>query len=107
MILYFYCIKSRYKAESANNLIKGSIMAKYSLGDRIRSEMIRQGMSQRELAEKSGIAQPLISYMLNGSRKYGTYNPSLKSVVAVAGALGVSLDWLASGQEFGNKKTAR
>ncbi|QHJ84148.1 MAG: Cro/C1-type helix-turn-helix domain protein [Bacteriophage sp.] len=69
---------------------------KYSVGDRIQSELVRQKISQRELARRSGIKAPTISYLVTGA----TTNPTMSILVSVAAGLGVSLDWLCTGKEF-------
>jgi transcriptional regulator with XRE-family HTH domain len=54
---------------------------------KLKSLRIAAGLSQKELAEKAGLSQASISSM-----EQGRYDPVWSSVVAVAKALGVSID---------------
>lgn len=55
----------------------------------IKDEMRAQGVSQSELARRSGISESMISRLLNRKRR-----PSPQSVRKIADALGVSADSL-------------
>jgi transcriptional regulator with XRE-family HTH domain len=63
-----------------------------AIGARIREARERAGMTQAELAESVGGGQPEVSMWEIGKR-----TPGLGSMVRLAGALGVSVDWLATG----------
>lgn len=56
-----------------------------SIGDRIKNERLRQGMTQVELSRKSGISQAQIS-----SYERGIDHPRLYSLQSIAKALGVT-----------------
>lgn len=53
-----------------------------------------RGISQRELADQAKVSRSHITMLLNGERKDMTF----KRVSAVAKVLGISLDWLATGE---------
>ncbi len=57
-----------------------------SLGKRIKYFREKKGLTQIELAEKSGLSRSFIGRMESGS-----YNASLESVVAVANAIKVNI----------------
>lgn len=52
----------------------------------LRDERIRQRVSMDSLAAKSGLSQPMISYVERGMR-----NPTLDTLLRIADALGVDL----------------
>lgn len=54
---------------------------------RVRQEMTRQGLSQRELARRLGISPPALSQILSG--KYGAIPESLLDLL---GGLGLTLE---------------
>ncbi len=60
---------------------------------RIKQAREDAGLSQRELAMRSGITQQQISYVENGDRLLTSYN-----VVKLADALGISTDYLLTGK---------
>ena len=60
-----------------------------SFGDRIRSLRTTAGLSQEELAEKSGLHPTYIGGIERGER-----NPSLESIAKFAQAFGISIDTL-------------
>ena len=60
-------------------------------GERIRELRLARGLSQEELAFKSGMHRTYL-----GSIERGERNPSLKNIAAIAEALGVSLSQLFS-----------
>ena len=51
--------------------------------DKIKYEMIKQGMNQKELSEKSGISKVTISNLLNGKVK----SPNVKTLNKLLNAL--------------------
>lgn len=55
-----------------------------TIGEHIRDQRLRQGLTQRELGERAGIAEPTI-------RRYelGKLNPKIETVEKIAKALGV------------------
>jgi transcriptional regulator with XRE-family HTH domain len=52
----------------------------------LRDERVRQGISMDRLARKSGLSQPMISYVERGMR-----NPTLDTLLRIAIALDVDL----------------
>jgi len=60
-------------------------------GERIRELRMIQGLSQEELAFKSGVHRTYLGGIERGER-----NPSLRNISAIAGALGVELPELFS-----------
>jgi transcriptional regulator with XRE-family HTH domain len=55
----------------------------------LRNERIRQEISMRRLAKKSGLSQPMISYV-----ERGMCNPTLDTLLRIAGALNIDLSKL-------------
>lgn len=62
-----------------------------TLAERIQFAMEMRGMTQADLARATGIATSNIAYIVNGEVK----NPRFDSVVKIARALDVSLEYLA------------
>lgn len=56
------------------------------IGERIRMEREKQGISQNQLAKKAGISQSGLSAIENSIK-----NPSMQTISAIMSALGVSL----------------
>ncbi|WP_296035343.1 helix-turn-helix transcriptional regulator [uncultured Gemmiger sp.] len=56
-----------------------------TIGEHIRDQRLRQGLTQKELGERAGIAEPTI-------RRYelGKLNPKIETVEKIAKALGIS-----------------
>lgn len=65
-----------------------------TLGDRLREARQEKGMGQRSLARASGVSQGHISHAESGKRV--ELGPTVLS--ALADALGVSVDWLLTGE---------
>src|SRR5699024_9887807 len=61
-------------------------------GNRVRSLMDEKGLSQAELARRSGTSRSVINTLIKGER-----NPSLLTALTISRALGSSLDQLVSG----------
>jgi transcriptional regulator with XRE-family HTH domain len=61
-----------------------------TLGDRVRRRREELGMSQQDLAEKTGILQTLISRLERGVNT----NPHTDVLLRLARALRCSVDWL-------------
>ena len=59
------------------------------LGERVRELRLQRGLSQEELAFKSGMHRTYLSGIERAER-----NPSLKNITAIAEALGVTLSEL-------------
>lgn len=62
-----------------------------SLGDRLREERVKKGLSQKELARLAGCEQPVISDLENGVAK------GSKHLISFARILNVSPFWLEDG----------
>lgn len=60
-----------------------------SLGERIKAEREKKGLSQMELAREFGLTQPTIC-----KYEYGTKNPPNEMVIGLAKFFGVSTDYL-------------
>lgn len=61
-------------------------------GNRVMSLMDEKGLSQAELARRSGTSRSVINTLIKGER-----NPSLLTALTISRALGSSLDQLVSG----------
>ena len=62
------------------------------IGERLREERVRSGISQRELARRLGLSPSLISQLESGQSK-----PSVATLYAIVTELGVSLDHVIRG----------
>ena len=65
-----------------------------AIGDRLREERVRAGISQRELARRLGLSPSLISQLESGQSK-----PSVGTLYSIVTELGVSLDHVIRGGE--------
>lgn len=65
------------------------------IGDRLREERIKAGISQRELARRLGLSPSLISQLESGLSK-----PSVGTLYAIVTELGLSLDRVIRGDDF-------
>ncbi len=65
-----------------------------AIGDRLREERVRAGLSQRELARRLGVSASLISQLENGQSK-----PSVGTLYSIVTELGISLDSVIRGTE--------
>lgn len=65
------------------------------IGDRLREERVRAGLSQRELARRLKLSPSLISQLESGMSR-----PSVGTLYAIVTELGVSLDSVIRGEEF-------
>lgn len=68
------------------------------LGENLKRTREKRGISQKELAERCGISVPQLSKMETGKQR----NPHIETVVAMATALGVSIEELIYGTEGPN-----
>lgn len=57
-----------------------------SIGERVRTRREQLGLKQRDLAKKAGIGESTLSRIETGKRE-----PQMRSLVALAKALGVKL----------------
>lgn len=65
------------------------------IGDRLREERVKAGISQRELARRLGVSPSLISQLESGVSK-----PSVGTLYAIVTELDVSLDRLIRGSDY-------
>lgn len=65
------------------------------IGDRLREERVRSGISQRELARRLGLSASMISQIESGMSK-----PSVGTLYAIVTELDLSLDRVIRGEEF-------
>ncbi len=65
------------------------------IGDRLREERAKAGISQRELARRLGYSPSLISQLESGMTR-----PSVGTLYAIVTELGLSLDHIIRGEEF-------
>jgi len=70
------------------------------IGDRLREERQRAGISQRELARRLGLSASMISQLESGMSR-----PSVGTLYAIVTELGVSLDRVIRGEEFPDQET--
>src|SRR5580765_6454047 len=73
---------------------KGEPEALDAIGDRLREERVKAGISQRELARRLGLSPSLISQLENGQSK-----PSVGPLYSIVTELGVSLDHVIRGAD--------
>ncbi|CAD5744029.1 helix-turn-helix domain-containing protein [Escherichia coli] len=90
--------KTDVKKEKLDRIIGRSTINRF--GERLKVAM--KGMSNAELARRSGMSETTI-------RKYlqGKIYPALDSLAIVADACGVSLTWLATGEQQANQTIVR
>lgn len=74
---------------------EATIGALDGIGDRLREERARAGLSQRELARRLGLSASLISQLESGVSK-----PSVGTLYAIVTELDVSLDRIIRGDEY-------
>lgn len=65
------------------------------IGERLREERVKAGISQRELARRLGLSASLISQLESGLSK-----PSVGTLYAIVTELDLSLDRIIRGEEF-------
>ncbi len=65
------------------------------IGDRLREERVKAGISQRELARRLGYSPSLISQLESGMTR-----PSVGTLYAIVTELGLSLDHIIRGEDF-------
>lgn len=66
------------------------------IGDRLREERIKAGISQRELARRLGLSASMISQLESGLSK-----PSVGTLYAIVTELDLSLDRVIRGEDYG------
>ena len=71
------------------------------IGERIRQIREENGMMWQDIEEASGLCDSVLRYMAKGRRDAG-----VTKYIALAPALGVSLDYLLTGKESGELETA-
>ncbi|MDX1448115.1 MAG: helix-turn-helix domain-containing protein [Acidimicrobiia bacterium] len=68
------------------------------IGDRLRDERVKAGLSQRELARRLGLSASMISQLESGLSK-----PSVGTLYAIVTELDLSLDRLIRGEEYADQ----
>ena len=68
------------------------------IGDRLREERVKAGISQRELARRLGLSASMISQLESGLSK-----PSVGTLYAIVTELDLSLDRVIRGEDFSEK----
>ncbi len=76
------------RAEPANGALDG-------IGERLREERVKAGISQRELARRLGVSASLISQLESGMSK-----PSVGTLYAIVTELNLSLDRVIRGDDY-------
>lgn len=66
-----------------------------AIGDRLREERVKAGISQRELARRLGLSASMISQLESGMSK-----PSVGTLYAIVTELNLSLDRVIRGEDF-------
>jgi transcriptional regulator with XRE-family HTH domain len=74
---------------------KGDAEVLEGIGDRLREERVKAGISQRELARRLGLSASLISQLESGQSR-----PSVGTLYSIVTELGVSLDQVIRGEDF-------
>ena len=64
-----------------------------TIGDRIKTERTKAGITQAELATKAGTGQVYLSNLETGVKA----DPSISTLVKIAGALGIKVSTLVRG----------
>ena len=62
-----------------------------NISENIQKALDAKGMTQADLARKTGLSTAVVSQIVSGKTK----DPRLSNVITIANALGVSLDYLA------------
>jgi transcriptional regulator with XRE-family HTH domain len=81
-------VSDTQRADVANGVLDG-------IGDRLREERVKAGLSQRELARRLGLSASLISQLESGLSK-----PSVGTLYAIVTELDVSLDRVIRGEDY-------
>lgn len=71
------------------------------IGEHLREERTKKGLSQRELARRLGLSASLISQLESGMSK-----PSVGTLYAIVTELGVSLDQVIRGEGLAEERTS-
>ena len=71
------------------------------VGRRVRLLRERRGLTQEELAERSGVSRSLIANLETGANR----GLQIENAIKIADALGVSLDLLARGDVLDSETT--
>jgi len=74
---------------------KGDAEVLEGIGDRLREERVKAGISQRELARRLGLSASLISQLESGQSR-----PSVGTLYSIVTELGVSLDQVIRGEHY-------
>lgn len=77
---------------------ESSTMFLESIGPRLKKLRDKRGLEQSELARIAGVSQSLISKI-----ECGAANPSLRTLISLADALGVKVGYFTSGDDSSGK----
>lgn len=84
---------SNTQGDLTENTLRYSFHTMNTIAERLKHAMLQAGdISQTELAESAGVSQPTIWKLLNGKSRKS------KELPTIASALGVNLEWLATGR---------
>lgn len=78
-----------------------------TLGELIRNARIRAGLTQAQLAERSGVSQSRLAALESGTENGKPTNPRLSRLQQIATGLGVSLSTLVRGLEVPGEKSRK
>jgi len=81
-------VSDAHRVEPLNGALDG-------IGDRLREERVKAGLSQRELARRLGVSASLISQLESGMSK-----PSVGTLYAIVTELNLSLDRVIRGDDY-------
>jgi ribosome-binding protein aMBF1 (putative translation factor) len=84
-------VEDRSTAEERREL--DAARARFKLGSRVLQQRLAAGLTQQQLASASGVAQADISRIERGQS-----NPTAETLEALAGPLGVTLDFVPAGE---------
>ncbi|WP_369284185.1 helix-turn-helix domain-containing protein [Oscillibacter sp. GMB15532] len=68
------------------------------IGRQVRANRLHQGMTQEQLAERTGLSAPYISHIERAVK-----HPSLEALVRIAAALDLTLDRLLAGNQSADR----
>jgi len=81
-------VSERHRAAELHDNLEG-------IGDRLREERTKAGLSQRELARRLGLSASMISQLESGASK-----PSVGTLYAIVTELNLSLDRVIRGEDY-------
>ena len=82
-----------------NSIQSAGWIPEFELSDRVRKVRERVGLSQGELGEQAGVGRATLARLESGKG-----SPRRATLIAIAFATGVSLDWLETGETPGGNE---